>query len=207
MDFLDLFAGIGMFRIGLERAGFHCIGHCEIDKFANKSYEAMHGLKVGEWFAKDIRAIQGKDLPCCSLWTAGFPCQDISVGGKRKGLQGARSGLFFEIVRLLQEKKQEDRPRWLLLENVKGVFFLEEREILEPFCVNWPHWGMVLNMRLVTRKTMEFPKTGNGCLLSAILQEEVPEKYFLTDAKTQQLFNKLLEDGKEKGYILPTDCL
>lgn len=76
LNFLDLFAGIGMFRIGLERVGFHCIGHCEIDKFAHKSYAAMHSIKEGEWFAEDIKTVQGKELPYCSLWAAGFPCQD-----------------------------------------------------------------------------------------------------------------------------------
>lgn len=110
-----------MFRIGLEMAGFTCIGHCEIDKFANRSYKAMHNIKGGEWFAEDIRKVKGCDLPPCSLWTAGFPCQNLSVAGKREGLSGERSGLFFEIIRLLQEKDIQNRPRFLLLENVKGL--------------------------------------------------------------------------------------
>lgn len=122
MQFLDLFAGIGMFRIGLEKAGFTCLGHCEIDKFANKSYQAMHDIKGGEWFAEDIRKVKGTELPSCSLWTAGFPCQNLSVAGKRQGLSGDRSGLFYEIIRLLQEKGTKDMPRFLLLENVKGMF-------------------------------------------------------------------------------------
>lgn len=117
-----MFAGIGLFRIGLEQAGFTCAGHCEIDKFANKSYAAMHNMKDGEWYAQDIREVKGNDLPDCSLWTAGFPCQDVSIAGNRQGLSGDRSGLFFEIIRLLQEKRIANRPRFLLLENVKGMF-------------------------------------------------------------------------------------
>lgn len=107
--------------MGLEQAGFCCKGHCEIDKFANLSYFAMHKVKKDEWFSEDITKVKAADLPDCSLWTAGFPCQDVSVAGRRAGLNSKRSGLFFEIIRLLKEK-EEHKPRWVLLENVKGLF-------------------------------------------------------------------------------------
>ena len=121
MDFLDFFAGIGLFRLGLEQAGYVCKGHCEVDVHANKSYSVMHDVKEGEWFEPDIRKISGKGIPDVDFWTAGFPCQDISMAGNRKGLYGARSGLFFELTRLLKEKG-ENKPRWVILENVKGLF-------------------------------------------------------------------------------------
>ena len=121
MYFLDFFAGIGLFRLGLEQAGFTCKGHCEIDKYANMSYEAMHNPKEDEWFEKDITKVRADSLPDVDLWVGGFPCQDVSMAGERKGLYGERTGLFFEFVRLLKERG-DNKPRWFILENVKGIF-------------------------------------------------------------------------------------
>lgn len=121
MQFVDFFSGIGGIRLGLEQAGHECVGFCEWDKFARQSYKAMHYTE-GEWESHDIRATKSYDVPDADLWCFGFPCQDISVAGKQKGLQeGERSGLFYEIMRLLAGRKKEDRPRWLLVENVKNL--------------------------------------------------------------------------------------
>lgn len=123
IEFLDFFAGIGCFRLGFEKAGFACRGHCEIDKYANKSYFAMHEVKEGEWFEKDITQASPVSVPIVPLWTAGFPCQDISVASEnRRGLRGDRSGLFFELVRILEGLDTHHKPRWLVLENVKVLF-------------------------------------------------------------------------------------
>lgn len=121
MYFLDFFAGIGLFRLGLEQVGWTCKGHCEIDKYANMSYQAMHRIKEGEWFEEDITKVSAQSLPDVDLWTGGFPCQDVSMAGERRGLYGERTGLFFEFVRLLRERG-DHKPRWLILENVKGIF-------------------------------------------------------------------------------------
>lgn len=121
--FLDFFAGIGLFRLGLEQAGFRCRGHCEIDKYANLSYNAMHQPKGDEWFGKDITKISADSLPDVDLWAAGFPCQNLSAAGNREGLHGERSGLFFELVRLLRERG-DHLPRWVVLEaqSIKILF-------------------------------------------------------------------------------------
>lgn len=118
--FLDFFAGVGGFRRGLELAGFKCIGYCEKDKFARKSYEAMYDTK-GEWFHDDITSINPVQLPKADLWCAGSPCQNLSIAGKRAGLYGERSGLFFRFVALLESQEEKDKPEWILLENVKGL--------------------------------------------------------------------------------------
>lgn len=119
---IDFFAGIGGFTLGFEAAGFDCIGHCEIDRYAQRSYRAIHGIKEGAWFADDITTVRPEDVPPCDLITAGFPCQDIScASGRGSGLRGARSSLFFEIIRIVQGKQRSDRPRWIVLENVKNL--------------------------------------------------------------------------------------
>lgn len=146
MTFLDLFAGVGGFRRGLELAGHKCVGFCEWDKFAAASYTSMHliteeqrsrlskmDLKArqkeilkeeyrnGEWYSADVRLIRGDNVPRADCWCFGAPCQDFSVAGQRKGLDGDRSSLVREVFRVLGELEEEHRPEWLIYENVKGM--------------------------------------------------------------------------------------
>lgn len=124
MKFIDFFAGIGGFHSGLEKAGMKCIGWCEFDKFAQKSYRAIYNTE-GLWFADDVRKVRGWDVPKADLWTFGFPCQDVSISGKQKGIKrGTRSGLFYEIMRLVDEA-EENRPEWLICENVKNLLSID----------------------------------------------------------------------------------
>ena len=120
MTFLDFCAGIGGFRLGLERAGFKCIGFCENDKFAIKSYTAMYDTE-GEWYKDDVTTIRPEEVPYADIWCFGFPCQDISVAGKQKGLRGKRSGIYFSIIDLIKGKEEKDKPTFLLIENVKNL--------------------------------------------------------------------------------------
>ncbi len=116
--YFDMFAGIGGFRAGLDRAGgFQCIGHCEIDKYADASYRAIHDIGEEEKYYPDAREIDPNDLPPFDLLCGGFPCQAFSNAGKRKGFDDARGTLFFEIARLAEAR----RPSYLLLENVPGL--------------------------------------------------------------------------------------
>ncbi len=122
MKFLDFFSGIGGFRLGMEMAGHECVGHCEIDKFADKSYRAMHDVKEGEWFANDITRVKPEELPEADCYCFGFPCQAFSIAGNRRGFEDTRGTLFFEVMRLAKERK----PRVLFAENVKGLLNHEE---------------------------------------------------------------------------------
>lgn len=121
MKFLDLFAGIGGFHLGMEQAGHQCVGWVEWDKFARQSYQAIHNVK-GVWNASDIRTVRASELPRADCWCFGFPCQDISVAGKQKGFtSGKRSSLFFTVAGLIRDLEEEDRPSYLLIENVKNL--------------------------------------------------------------------------------------
>lgn len=117
MKFIDFFAGIGGFRLGMEQAGHECVGHCEIDKFADKSYRAMHDVKESEWYADDITRVEPDELPEADCYCFGFPCQAFSIAGNRQGFEDTRGTLFFEVMRLAKERK----PRILFAENVKGL--------------------------------------------------------------------------------------
>lgn len=121
LTFLDFFAGIGGFRRGMEMAGHKCLGHCEIDKFANMDYSAIHEPKEDEWFGTDITKVRADDLPRADVWCFGFPCQDISVAGKQVGFKGNRSSLFFAVTGVIRNTKEENRPKYLFIENVKNL--------------------------------------------------------------------------------------
>lgn len=121
MRFIDMFAGIGGFHLGMEQAGHTCVGWIEWDKFARQSYQAIHDVE-GIWNASDIRTVRASELPRADCWCFGFPCQDISVAGKQKGFTaGKRSSLFFTVTGLIRDLKEEDRPSYLLIENVKNL--------------------------------------------------------------------------------------
>lgn len=119
MKFLDLFAGIGGFRLGMEQAGHECVGFCEIDKFARESYKAIHNTD-GEVEMHDITTVSDefiRGIGSVDVICGGFPCQAFSIAGKRKGFEDTRGTLFFEIARFASIL----RPRYLFLENVKGL--------------------------------------------------------------------------------------
>lgn len=118
MNFVDLFSGIGGFTLGLKQAGHNPVGWCEIDKYAQKSYRAIHQPKE-EWFSNDIRAVDPHRMPDFEILTFGWPCQDNSIAGKRAGQkEGTRSGLLYEATRILRVKK----PKYFIAENVPGLF-------------------------------------------------------------------------------------
>ena len=191
MRFIDLFSGISGFRLGMESVGHECIGFCEIDKFARKSYKSIFQTE-GEIEFHDIRDVsdyefkklRGKvDIIC-----GGFPCQAFSIAGRRLGFEDTRGTLFFEIARAA---KQQIQPRFLFLENVKGLLN-HVRDGRSPQSL--PHlmsWGLMLSGRCLTVRILAFPKTERGCLLSDILERKVPDSYFLLDEKVKQLTLRL----------------
>ena len=117
---VSLFAGVGGFDLAMERNGVDVVASVEIDKQCQKVL-AKHFPKAKQF--SDITDVKGSDLiaagfkPSRGIITGGFPCQDLSVAGKRRGLAGERSGLFWEIARLIEETKTE----WFILENVPGL--------------------------------------------------------------------------------------
>ena len=114
MKFIDLFAGIGVFRIALEEFGQKCVFSSEIDKYCQTVYEA----NFNERPSGDITKISEMDIPDFDILTAGFPCQPFSYAGKQEGFNDQTRGtLFFDILRIIKAK----RPKMFLLENVKGL--------------------------------------------------------------------------------------
>ena len=141
MRFIELFCGIGGFRLGLEKAnkqigkvwgqvkhrqarmGFNCVWGNDNDKYACQIYRNH----FGEIYEGDIRAVDASAIPDHDLLCAGFPCQSFSIAGKRRGFEDTRGTLFFEICRVIRAK----RPRYLLLENVKGLLSHDDGSTFE----------------------------------------------------------------------------
>ncbi|EAF1122837.1 DNA (cytosine-5-)-methyltransferase [Listeria monocytogenes] len=122
--FVDLFAGVGGFRLGMEAAGHKCVGYVEIDKYARTSYNAIHQTE-GEFEGHDITSISDDVIRCIGrvdIIAGGFPCQAFSIAGKRRGFEDTRGTLFFEIMRWAAILK----PETLFLENVPGLLSHDE---------------------------------------------------------------------------------
>jgi DNA (cytosine-5)-methyltransferase 1 len=112
MKHLDLFSGIGGFALGLQRTGgFKTIGFCDFD---TKTHAVLNKNFPGVPIYNDVRTLKGEDVGTVDIVTGGFPCQDLSVAGKGAGLKGERSGLWYEMHRIIKET----RPKWVIAENV-----------------------------------------------------------------------------------------
>lgn len=114
MRAVELFAGVGGFRLGLERNGHEVVWANEWDKYAAQTYDKNFGGTIDQ---RDITKIPTRDIPEHDLLVGGFPCQAFSIAGKRAGFDDTRGTMFFEVARILRDKK----PQHLLLENVKGL--------------------------------------------------------------------------------------
>ena len=118
--FVEMFCGVGGFRLGLERSGWNCLWANDNDRYACEVYRRNFGSK--ELIEADIGTINARSVPDHDLLTAGFPCQSFSVAGKRKGFEDTRGTLFHDIARVVEAK----RPPLLLLENVKGLLSAQD---------------------------------------------------------------------------------
>ena len=202
----EAFAGYGSQSIALRNLGieYEVVAISEIDKYAIKAYEAIHGPANN---LGDIRKIDPRDIPDHDLFTYSFPCQDLSVAGKQAGLgKGTRSGLLYECEKIIEHC----RPKYLLLENVKNLVgkkfkpqFDEWLSYLEE--LGYTSYWQVLNAKdygapqnrervfvisvLGEHKPYEFPKPIllERCIKD-ILEDEVDEKYYIN--KPFHLVNK-----------------
>ena len=176
MKFLDLFAGIGGFRLGMESAGHECIGFCEIDKFARESYKAIHDTK-GEIELHDItqvsdefiRGIGSVDIIC-----GGFPCQAFSIAGNRRGFEDTRGTLFFEIARFASIL----RPKYLFLENVKGLLNHQKGDTFERMLRVLDELGYNVEWQVLNSKNFGVPQNRERVFIIGHLRGERTRRIF-----------------------------
>lgn len=213
MKFIDLFSGIGGFRSALQMNGHECLAFAEIDKYARQSYKAIYNTEnEQEWH--DVTRITDDDFRHfknkADIIVGGFPCQAFSIAGKRKGFEDTRGTLFFEIARAIKEVQ----PSYVLLENVKGLFShdggrtfgtiiqtLDELGFITEWGLfNSKYWGVPQNRErvyiLATRKDkykepllfdLVKQQTEVTTRLIDVLENDVDEKYYLSEEKTKKL--------------------
>lgn len=214
----SFFSGIGAFEKALEMLEIphRTVFYCEIDKYASKAYSLIHGASesLNLW---DITKVDEAKLPDFDLMTWGFPCQDISVAGKQAGvIEGqTRSGLYYDGLRILKHKM----PKYSIIENVKNLTSEKFRPIFHQILcdledagyhsyyevLNAKDYGIPQNRERIfivsVRKDVDdgfmFPQPfDNGLRLKDLLEDEVDEKYYISQEKTE----KLLESLKEKDF-------
>ncbi|MBR1884359.1 MAG: DNA (cytosine-5-)-methyltransferase [Clostridia bacterium] len=218
MKLFSLFSGIGGPEKALKRIGidYELVGYSEIDKYASRSYAAVHEEPEIKNYG-DITKINEKELPDFDLMTWGFPCQDISIAGKQAGIHvGTRSGLYFDGLRILKEKK----PKYSLIENVKALTSKKFKDTFESIlydleCAGYNNYWQVLDAKdygipqhrervfiVSIRKDVDqeytFPEKEELKLqLKDLLEDEVDEKYYLSD----RMIKTFSDMTNRNGYI------
>lgn len=223
MKFLDFFAGIGGFRKGMEAAGHECVGFCEFDKWAVASYTSMHLIteeqrqylstltlkqrqkeilkdeyRNGEWYANDIRRVYAGDIPKADCWCFGFPCQDISVAGKQAGFQGNRSSLFFRVMYLVGQLKEEDRPTYLFIENVKNLLSVNGGWDFARLLIEMEQWGYDAEWQVLNSKDFGVPQNRERCFIIGHLRGRSSAEVFPIEGTDGE--NSIQIIGHKDGY-------
>ena len=184
MKFLDLFAGIGGFRLGMESAGHECVGFCEIDKYARASYKAIHNTE-GEIELHDItrvtdesiRGIGSVDIIC-----GGFPCQAFSIAGNRRGFEDTRGTLFFEIARFASIL----RPKYLFLENVRGLLNHDGGATFETIIRTLDELGYDVEWQVLNSKNFGVPQNRERVFIIGHLRGERTRNVFPISGESEQ---------------------
>jgi len=148
--FIDLFAGIGGFRIGFENADYKCVYSCEINKAAQDVYLA----NFGERPYGDITKIDPYDIPDFDVLAAGFPCQPFSASGKKLGFNDTRGTLFFDICRILEAKQ----PTAFVLENVKHLVYHDKGNTITTIMASLGQLGYNVNSKVLNAKDFGVPQ-------------------------------------------------
>lgn len=193
----EAFAGYGSQSIALRNLGIEheVVAISEIDKYAIKAYEAIHGptLNLG-----DISKIDPKDIPQHDLFTYSFPCQDLSVAGKQAGLgKGTRSGLLYECEKVIETKK----PKYLLLENVKNLVGKKFKPEFDKWLEYLEGLGYTSYWKVLNAKDYGVPQNRERVFVVSILGEHKPYK-FADKIPLDKRIRDILEDEVDEKYYL-----
>jgi len=233
IKFIDLFCGIGGFRIGLENANkyglekcngnqirgkrstkkwkyeqgyvhtkgkqqaFCCVWSNEWDKYASSVYKKHYG----ECDTRDITTIPSSNIPDFDLLVAGFPCQAFSIAGKRKGFQDTRGTLFFDIARILADK----RPRYFLLENVKGLLSHDQGKTFQTILGVLSDLGYEYQWQVLNSKNFGVPQNRERVFIVGHLRGKSRPKVFpigengqVSNQEQQQPIRREIQTSKQK---------
>ena len=186
-----MFAGIGGFREGLTRAGgFTCVGHCECDKHAERSYRALFDTE-GEWYTEDARKADPDTMPDFDLLCGGFPCQAFSLAGRRQGFGNPRGTLFFELARLAETR----HPRYLLFENVPGLLNHDQGRTFAAILHTLDRLGYHVEWQVLNSKDFGVPQSRRRVYIVGYLDDRCRGKILPFTAATAAPAARRLGEG------------
>ena len=173
MKAFSMFSGIGGFELGIQMASedIELIGYSEIDKYAIQVYEKHFS---GATNYGNATTIDGEQLPDFDLLVGGFPCQAFSVAGKREGFNETRGTLFFDIARILSDK----RPRYLVLENVKGLLSHDEGKTFQTILRVLADLGYGVEWQVLNSKDYSVPQNRERVFIVGHFGNRSPRKVF-----------------------------
>lgn len=174
--YISLFSGIGGFDEPINNLGGECVLASEIDKYADKGYEALFGHKT----AGDVMKIDAEDVPDHDLLVGGFPCQSFSFSGLRKGFDDARGTMFFEIARIAKEKQ----PKVLLLENVKGLVNHDEGKTIRVMVDVLNDIGYRVDFEVLNSKYFRVPQSRERIFILAVREDLVEQRGWVIRGNT-----------------------
>lgn len=195
VTFIDLFCGIGGIRLGMESQGFHCIFSCDINLECQRTYK----INFGEEPLGDITLIDEKDIPNHDILCAGFPCQPFSISGKQKGFDDTRGTLFFEICRILSEKK----PPVVFLENVKHLKHHDSGKTLQTILDKLTDLGYTVSWRILNGADYGVPQNRERIIIIGSLYGEFDFDKIKTVPR-KPLLDSLDKNGTFE-YLDPTE--
>lgn len=181
LKMIDLFSGIGGIRLAFESHNVECVMSSEIDKYAIETYE----LNFGETPRGDISKIISNDIPNFDILAGGFPCQPFSIAGKRLGFLDTRGTLFFEIERILRDKK----PSAFLLENVAGIVNHDNGNTLKVIEYKLNELGYIFKWKLLNAKDYGIPQNRDRWYCVGFLKELNINFEIIENRKDFILFN------------------
>ena len=225
INLLSLFSGIGAFEKALENLGisYNLVGYCEIDKYASKAYSLIHKVSETMNYGDITKIDETQLLTNLDLLTYGFPCQDISIAGAKRGLvdeegRKTRSGLFFDALRIIESTK----PKIAIAENVKHLTSKTMKPVFDIVLTSLEEAGYNNYWKVMNCADYEIPQSRERVLIVSIrkdvddgrfqfpaavplttclndfLEDDVPEAYFLSEDKTQSVIR---HDSNHPGHI------
>jgi DNA (cytosine-5)-methyltransferase 1 len=165
MKYCSLFSGIGGFDLALDRLGHECVYANDFDKYAGQIYNSRFNRKID---TRDIRLVKTDELPDFDLLVGGFPCQAFSIAGKRLGFEDTRGTLFFEIARIIKDK----RPKYFLLENVKGLLNHNRGETFQTILATINELGYESEWQILNSKNHGVPQNRERIFISGYIRGE-----------------------------------
>lgn len=202
ITFIDLFCGLGGFRLALEKKKCKCVFSSDIDEAVCKVYQD----NFGDYPQGDIKKIEANEIPNFDILCGGFPCQSFSIAGKRLGFEDARGTMFFEVARIIKEKK----PKAFMLENVKGLTNHEGGKTLKTILDILNNLGYDVDYRVLNAADYGIPQSRERWYCVGV------RKDLNIDIKKADIFphpqillytyDDIIDDNPHDNYIVSETC-